>query len=105
LEHLVNGKGFEKPIGRISPSKFPRDAQTAKRRRKYTILENPQTTWFCGGHLMTGGDSLVSVGMSVTVLLGLSGVWLGTTGVWLWVHGKEYGLAKGGGVAIVIIFV
>lgn len=54
---------------------------------------------------MTGGDSLLSVGLSVVLMLGMTGVWLGTTGSWLWKHGSEYGIAKGGGVAVVIIFV
>ena len=75
-----------------------------KRVRKYRKIKNPQSTWFCGGHFMTGGDSLISVSLALVVLFGLSGVWIGTTGVWLWLHGAEYGLAKGGGIAVVIIF-
>lgn len=73
--------------------------------RKYQALENKSTTFFCGGRLMTGGDSPLSFIISVVIILGLSGVWIGTTGVWLWQHGHEYGLASGGGIAIVIIFV
>lgn len=55
--------------------------------------------------MMTGGDNPVSVITTLVIILGLSGVWVGTTGVWLWQYGTEYGLAKGGGIAVVIIFV
>lgn len=102
----LNGGREENPIGHATvshPSTPNRSTRT--RVRKYTKFENPQTTWLCAGCLVTGGDSLFSVTFALTVLLGLAGVWLGTTGAWLWVHGREYGLAKGGGVAIVIIFV
>ncbi|KAK8864432.1 hypothetical protein IAR55_001680 [Kwoniella newhampshirensis] len=75
------------------------------RRRKYETFENPLTTFFLSGKMMTGGDTVWSMLFVVVVLLGVSGVWLGTTGAWLWRHGREYGLAKGGGVAVTIIFV
>lgn len=55
--------------------------------------------------MLIGGDTWYSMGLVLAVLLGISGVWLGTTGVWMWLHGTEYGLAKGGGVAATIIFV
>jgi palmitoyltransferase ZDHHC9/14/18 len=54
---------------------------------------------------MTGGDNWWSFVLTLLVILGMFGVWLGTTGVWLWRHGSEYGLATGGGVAVVIILV
>jgi palmitoyltransferase ZDHHC9/14/18 len=55
--------------------------------------------------MMTGGNSLISLVITTVIMLGLTGVWLGTTGVWLWVHGTEYGLMKGAGIAIVIVLV
>ncbi|WVR07052.1 hypothetical protein IAU60_004091 [Kwoniella sp. DSM 27419] len=73
--------------------------------RNYETFENPLTTFFCGGHLMTGGDNYLSIAFALMVLLGVSGVWIGTTGVWLWQHGREYGLARGAGVGITILFV
>mgnify|MGYP006876473832 CR=1 FL=1 len=76
-----------------------------KRTKRYKRLENTQMTWLFGGRAMTGGDNPWSVLLTVTILLGLTGVWLGTTGAWLWRHGTEYGLAPGGGIAIVIVFV
>ena len=105
--NLTNGMGgaAEKINGRRYLTYHARAEQQVQRRRKYTMFESPQTTWFCGGHLMTGGDSMFSVVLTVLILLGLTVVWLGTTGAWLWVHGTEYGLAKRGGVAIVIVFV
>jgi len=38
------------------------------------------------------------------LLFGLTGLWTGTTGVWMWQHGSEFGLAKGGGVAVMVVF-
>jgi palmitoyltransferase ZDHHC9/14/18 len=77
----------------------------AVRRRRYETFENPLTTFFCGGRLVTGGDDYVSFGLAATLLFGMTGVWIGTTGVWMWQYGSEYGLARGGGVAVVICFV
>ena len=53
---------------------------------------------------MTGGDAPWSILMTVTIILGLAGVWIGTTGVWLWKDGSRYGLGRGG-IAIVIVLV
>ncbi|KAK4687376.1 hypothetical protein P7C73_g2735, partial [Tremellales sp. Uapishka_1] len=80
---------------------------TVKKRRKYRKYQhnNPSTMFFLGGRIQTGGDSPMSLVLSLVVMFGLFGVWLGTTGVWIWRHGHEYGLVKGGGVAIVIVLV
>jgi len=83
----------------------PTQQRQGKPERKWRKLENPQSTWFAGGRLMTGGDNWWSFVFTAVIILGLTGVWLGTTGVWLWNHGSEYGLATGGGVAVVIILV
>jgi palmitoyltransferase ZDHHC9/14/18 len=54
---------------------------------------------------MTGGSDWYSAILALVFLLGMTGLWIGTTGVWMWRYGSEYGLAKGGGVAVTIIFV
>ena len=92
-------KGVDRRRSRLIPDR------SSRRVRRYTKFENPQTTWFCAGHLMTGGDSLLSVALAVVIMFGLTGVWLGTTGVWLWRHGSKYGFGNGGGLSVVIIFV
>jgi palmitoyltransferase ZDHHC9/14/18 len=76
-----------------------------ERERRYKAFENPLTTFFLNGHLMTGGDAWYSAILALILLFGMTGVWLGTTGVWMWRHGTEYGLAKGGGIAVTIVFV
>jgi palmitoyltransferase ZDHHC9/14/18 len=92
----VGRKGSGSPEGqKTAPTSY----------RRYTHFENSLQSWFCGGHLMSGGDNLFSFAMTLVLLLGITGVWIGTTGVWLWHHGREYGLTRGGGVAVVIIFV
>ncbi|KAI9639773.1 DHHC palmitoyltransferase-domain-containing protein [Dioszegia hungarica] len=73
--------------------------------RRYQLFENPLSTFLFKGHAMTGGDNLYSVGLVLVLLFGITGVWFGTTGVWYWRYAGEYGMAKGGGVAIDIIFV
>lgn len=97
-DNLMTSRQSEKTLGGITPG-------TQKRTRKYKFLENKQTTWFLGGRVMTGGDTPWSIMMTITAILALTGVWMGTTGVWLCQHGTEYGLAKGGGIAIVIVLV
>jgi palmitoyltransferase ZDHHC9/14/18 len=89
-EKTLAGNHAPRPAGRI---------------RNFKRVNNPQTTWFLGGRAMTGGDKPWSILLTVVIILGLTGVWLGTTGVWLWKHGTEYGLAKGAGIAIVIVLV
>ncbi|KAL0250548.1 hypothetical protein I308_102726 [Cryptococcus tetragattii IND107] len=75
------------------------------RQRKYISFENPLSTFILGGHVLIGGDTWYSMTLVLVLLLGISGVWLGTTGVWMWLHGTEYGLGKGGGIAATIVFV
>lgn len=94
-EDLVNTKTDQPPARTVARGRI----------RKHKRIDNPLTTWFCGGHMMTGGDSIWSMGLILLLLFGITGVWLGTTGVWLWIHGREYGLAKGADVGIVIVFV
>lgn len=97
-EDLVrHSSSVEKPA-------MPYRPRTAMRRRRYQTFENPLSTWFCGGHLMTGGDSYFSMIFTLVIIFGLSGVWLGTTGAWLWQYGHEYGLVRGGGIAVVVVF-
>jgi palmitoyltransferase ZDHHC9/14/18 len=102
-------KPYDRPESKhrsFSKSHPSQPSSTAKHGiRRYKLFENKQTTWLFGGRMMTGGDNPVSVLTTLVIILGLSGVWVGTTGVWLWQHGTEYGLAKGGGIAVVIIFV
>ncbi|OCF43186.1 hypothetical protein I317_03031 [Kwoniella heveanensis CBS 569] len=98
-------KGKNHAMQQSSANPNPRSTGSNRRKkRKYETFENPLTTFFCGGRLMTGGDNYLSLAVVLVVLLGLSGVWLATTGAWLWVNGREYGLVRGGGVAITIIF-
>ncbi|RXK35019.1 hypothetical protein M231_07722 [Tremella mesenterica] len=107
MEHPIDLPDKSSPKKPSKPHSPPRQVRQrhARRYRRYTTFENPLTTFFCAGHLMTGDDSPVSVLMVVVLLLGITGVWLGTTGVWLWQHGTEYGLAKGGGIGIVVVFI
>ncbi|ODN82051.1 hypothetical protein, variant 1 [Cryptococcus amylolentus CBS 6039] len=90
---------FERIRNRDSPVRLE------ERRRKYETIDNPLATFLCGGRVLVGGDVWYSMGAALLVLFAISGVWIGTTGAWMWSHGSEYGLAKGGGVAITIIFV
>ena len=83
----------------------PQSTPQPKRWRKYKNLDNPSVTFFLGGKLMTGGDSLISLALTLIIILGLTGIWVGTTGWWLVVHGPEYGLARGAGVGIIVVFV
>lgn len=51
--------------------------------------------FFCSGRLLTGGDSPWAFIASVTLVLGLSGVWFGTTCVWYW-HNASPAVAAAG---------
>lgn len=107
-DHLVDVKALALGEKRKRTSDRPQSmpAQTVSRQRKYQVFAGGDTnvTFFCGGRLMTGGDSPLSFIVSVILHLGVSGVWLGTTGVWLCTEGNNYGLAKGGGIAITAVF-
>lgn len=72
--------------------------------KRYQTFDNPLTSWWLGGRVMIGGDRPWSVLFTLIILFGITGVWIGTSGVWYWRYGDQYGLAKGSGVAIVIIF-
>jgi palmitoyltransferase ZDHHC9/14/18 len=76
-----------------------------ERERRYKSFENPLTTFSMNGHVVTGGDAWYSAILALVLLFAMTGIWLGTTGVWMWRHGSEYGLAKGGGIAVTIMFV
>lgn len=115
-DNLVRREAGEKPsmrdLNRQSHSRttFERirhqnNVSKPNRQRKYMSFENPLSTFILGGHVLIGGDTWYSMALVLAMLLGISGVWLGTTGVWMWLHGTEYGLAKGGGIAATIIFV
>lgn len=51
--------------------------------------------FFCSGRLLTGGDSPWAFIASLTLVLGLSGVWFGTTCVWFW-HNESPAIAAVG---------
>ncbi|OXB39856.1 hypothetical protein J007_00278 [Cryptococcus neoformans] len=115
-DNLVRREAGEKPslrhLKRQSHSRttFERirhqnNVSKPSQQRKYMSFENPLSTFILGGHVLIGGDTWYSMALVLAMLLGISGVWLGTTGVWMWLHGTEYGLAKGGGIAATIIFV
>lgn len=96
-------------LRKVSQKTYPdapeQSALIPTKTRRYKNFENKNSTWLCGGRLMTGGDSPVNFIGSIILILGISGVWLGTTGAWLWRHGHEYGMAKGAGIAVTIVFV
>ena len=87
-------------------AELPLHSKPAKkeRERRYKSFENPLTTFFLNGYMVTGGDDWYSAILALILLFGMAGVWLGTTGVWMWIHGSEYGLAKGGGIAVTVVF-
>jgi palmitoyltransferase ZDHHC9/14/18 len=90
--------------GSKSPS-LVQQAMVETNQRRYTEFENKNSTFFCSGRLMTGGDTPLSFILSIILLLGVSGLWVGTTGVWLWQNAHEYGMARGAGIAITVVFV
>ncbi|ORY33989.1 DHHC palmitoyltransferase-domain-containing protein [Naematelia encephala] len=96
----------EKPATKVDTiSKSFSRSGSRRRVRKYKTFNNPLTTWFCGGHMMTGGDSPHSMALTLVLLFGISGLWVGTTGWWLWAHGSDYGLVNGGGVGVMVVFI
>jgi len=104
-EDLVNRRMDKDKEKASADLPLHRKQETTKRERRYKSFENPLTTFFLNGHMVTGGDAWYSAILAMVLLLGMAGVWLGTTGVWMWRHGSEYGLAKGGGIAVTIVFV
>lgn len=97
-----NYGGSEKPVPPL-PLHHQR-SPTQDRVRRYKNFENPITKFCLNGRLMTGGDSWWSIILALVLLFGTSGVWIGTTGVWMCRNGSEYGLAKGGGIAVTVVF-
>jgi palmitoyltransferase ZDHHC9/14/18 len=73
--------------------------------RRYQLFDNPLSTFWLKGRVMTGGDNYLSVALVLVLLLGITGVWFGTTGIWYWQYAGDYGLIRGGGIAIDIVFV
>lgn len=104
-EDLVHRRFTKEKQGTSTELPIHRSPPKSSRARRYETFENPLTTFFCKGHLMTGGGDWYSAILALVFLLGMTGLWIGTTGVWMWRYGSEYGLAKGGGVAVTIMFV
>ncbi|KIJ69324.1 hypothetical protein HYDPIDRAFT_105917 [Hydnomerulius pinastri MD-312] len=63
-------------------------------KRRYQ-LHPSRNRFFCGGRLMTGGDSPWAFIASLTLVCGISGVWFGTTCVWWW-HNESPAVAAVG---------
>ncbi|CDO73556.1 hypothetical protein BN946_scf185014.g26 [Trametes cinnabarina] len=61
------------------------DSRTGKPMRNYQ-LHPSRNRFFLGGRLLTGGDSPWAFVASLTVVLGITGVWFGTTCVWWWLN-------------------
>jgi palmitoyltransferase ZDHHC9/14/18 len=91
-------------LGRKSSSRTRQKHSTKRLRRRYETFDNPLTSWYFGGRVMVGGDKPWSVMVTLVLLFGITGVWLGTSGVWYWRYGDQYGLARGAGIGIVIVF-
>lgn len=76
----------------------------SRRYKRYHNYQLQDTTYFCHGRLLSGGDNILPFLGSIILLLGLGGLWIGTTGVWVWRDGLGGGGAGAGGKAAVIIF-
>ena len=61
------------------------DEKTGKPRRNYQNHPS-RNRFFLRGHVLTGGDTPWAFVASLTVVLGITGVWFGTTCVWWWLH-------------------
>ncbi|KAI0372938.1 hypothetical protein BV20DRAFT_963373 [Pilatotrama ljubarskyi] len=61
------------------------DSRTGKPMRNYQ-LHPSRNRFFLGGRLLTGGDSPWAFIASLTVALGITGIWFGTTCVWWWLN-------------------
>lgn len=74
------------PDTRPLPMETPNiDPETGKVLHNWQ-LHPSQNRFFFGGRLLTGGDSPWAFIFSLTLVLGLSGVWFGTTCVWWWLN-------------------
>jgi palmitoyltransferase ZDHHC9/14/18 len=61
------------------------DEKTGRRIRNYQIHPS-RNRFFLRGRILTGGDQPWPFVASLTVVLGIAGVWFGTTCVWWWHH-------------------
>ncbi|PSR83071.1 hypothetical protein PHLCEN_2v5875 [Hermanssonia centrifuga] len=59
------------------------DTKTGKQLRNWQ-LHPSRNRFFGGGHFLTGGDSPWAFIASLTLVLGITGVWFGTTCLWWW---------------------
>ncbi|EPS96802.1 hypothetical protein FOMPIDRAFT_71178 [Fomitopsis schrenkii] len=62
------------PVVNAGTGKFMRNWETHPSRNRF----------FLNGHVLTGGDAPWAFVASLTVVLGITGVWFGTTCVWWW---------------------
>lgn len=91
-------------LGRKSSSRTRLRSASRRPKKRYETFDNPLTSWYLGGRVMVGGDKPWSVLITLVILFGITGVWLGTSGAWYWRYGGDYGLARGAGIGIVIVF-
>lgn len=61
------------------------DEKTGKKLRNYQ-LHPSRNRFFLGGRILTGGDTPWAFIASLTVVLGITGVWFSTTCVWWWLN-------------------
>jgi len=66
-------------------SQVPRTDGKGRPIYNYT-LHPSRNRFFCGGHLLTGGDSPWAFIASLIVVFGITGVYFGTTCVWWWIN-------------------
>ncbi|KIL00902.1 hypothetical protein PAXRUDRAFT_821095 [Paxillus rubicundulus Ve08.2h10] len=59
-------------------------AMPLKPQKRNYQLHPSRNRFFCGGRLLTGGDSPWAFIASLTLVCGISGVWFSTTCVWWW---------------------
>ena len=63
----------------------PRVDEKGRAMRNYQ-LHPSRNRFFVRGRILTGGDTPWAFVASLTVVLGITGVWFGTTCVWWWLH-------------------
>ncbi|KAF9227845.1 hypothetical protein BS17DRAFT_774413 [Gyrodon lividus] len=73
----------------------PLYAMPLKPQKRNYQLHPSRNRFFCGGCLLTGGDSPWAFIASLTLVCGLSGVWFSTTCVWWW-HNESPAVAAVG---------